>query len=89
MNDLSALSLIYIDPAMTSYVIQIIAGVVVAGGAAVGIFWNKITRFFRNKKNAKEGKPLETPKKSPKKDGKNVIIAADLLDDTDDNNEDK
>lgn len=81
MINLSAISLIYIDPAMTSYVIQIIAGVVVACGAALGIFWNKITRFFRNKKNAKEGKPLETPKKSPKKDGNNVITAADLLDD--------
>ena len=87
MNNLSALSLIYIDPAMTSYIIQIIAGVVVAGGAALAIFWNKITRFFRNKKNAKEGKPLEAPKQSPKKDGKSIITAADLLDD--DNNEEK
>lgn len=83
MNNLTALGFIYIDPAMTSYIIQIIAGVVVACGAAVGIFWNKITRFFRNKKNAKEGKPLEAPKKAAKADSKNVITAADLLDDND------
>lgn len=83
MTNLSALSLIYIDPAMTSYIIQIIAGVVVACGAAVGIFWNKITRFFRNKKNAKNGTPEPAPKASAKPDGKNVITADDLLSDSD------
>lgn len=40
----------YIDPATTSYVIQIITGVVIACGAAVGIFWKKIRLFFRDKK---------------------------------------
>ena len=29
----------YIDPATTSYLIQIVAGVVIAAGATVGIFW--------------------------------------------------
>ncbi len=38
----------YIDPATTSYVIQIIAGVFIALGAVVGIFWRKIRLFFRN-----------------------------------------
>lgn len=83
MSTLSALSVIYIDPAMTSYIIQIIAGVVVACGAAVGIFWNKISRFFRNKKNAKNGAAEQAPKASVKPEGKSVITADDLLDDSD------
>lgn len=83
MIELSALSLIYIDPAMTSYIIQIVAGVVVACGAAVGIFWNKITRFFRNKKNAKNDAAEQAPKQSAKPEGKNVITADDLLSDSD------
>ena len=43
-------TLAYIDPATSSYVIQIIAGVVIACGAAVGIFWKRIRMFFRNRK---------------------------------------
>lgn len=40
----------YIDPATTSYLIQIVAGVFIAGGAAVGIFWKKIRLFIRDKR---------------------------------------
>lgn len=40
----------YIDPATTSYLIQIVAGVVIAAGATVGIFWKKIKMSFRKKK---------------------------------------
>lgn len=40
----------YIDPATTSYLIQIVAGVVIAAGATVGIFWKKIKLTFRQKK---------------------------------------
>lgn len=43
----------YIDPATTSYIVQVIAGVVLAGGAAVGIYWHKIKRFFKNRKKSK------------------------------------
>ena len=35
----SGSALAYIDPASTSYVIQIVAAVFAAGGAAVGIYW--------------------------------------------------
>jgi hypothetical protein len=38
----------YIDPAATSYVIQIIAGVVIACGVAVGVLWKRIKMFFKN-----------------------------------------
>lgn len=40
----------YIDPATTSYLIQIVAGVFIAGGAAIGIFWKRIRIFIRNKR---------------------------------------
>lgn len=37
----------YLDPAATSYIVQIISGVVIACGVTVGIFWKKIRLFFR------------------------------------------
>ena len=40
----------YLDPAATSYIIQIISGVVIACGVTVGIFWKKIRLFFRKQK---------------------------------------
>lgn len=40
----------YLDPATTSYIIQVVAGVVIAGGVAIGVFWKKIRLFFRNMK---------------------------------------
>lgn len=40
----------YLDPAATSYLVQIVAAVVIACGAVVGVFWKKIRMFFRNMK---------------------------------------
>lgn len=40
----------YIDPATTSYVLELIVGAVVVGGAAFGYYWRKI----RNKMNKNE-----------------------------------
>ena len=40
----------YIDPATTSYIIQIGAGVVIALGTVIGIFWSKIKRVFKKKR---------------------------------------
>ena len=42
----------YIDPATTSYVLELIVGAVVVGGAALGYYWRKI----RNKVNKTEQK---------------------------------
>lgn len=42
----------YLDPSTLTYAIQVIAGVFIAGGAAIGIYWHKIKRFF--KKNSKK-----------------------------------
>jgi len=36
----------YVDPATLTYVIQIVAGVFIAGGVAVGVYWRKIKKFF-------------------------------------------
>lgn len=44
----------YIDPAATSYIIQIVAAAIVSLGAAAGVFWSKIKRIFRNKKYEKK-----------------------------------
>ena len=40
----------YIDPSAMTYIIQIIAGVVIAAGAAVGFYWRRIKRAVRGKK---------------------------------------
>lgn len=50
----------YIDPSTTTYLVQIIAGVVVAGGALIGIFRRRIKLLFtKNKHNEKEETVLE------------------------------
>lgn len=48
----------YLDPAATSYIIQIIAGVFIACGAVVGVFWKKIRLYFRNRKMKRLEKSL-------------------------------
>lgn len=42
----------YIDPATTSYVLELVIGAVVVGGAALGYYWRKI----KNKVNKNEEK---------------------------------
>ena len=42
----------YIDPATTSYVLELVVGAVVVGGAALGYYWRKI----KNKVNKNEEK---------------------------------
>lgn len=50
---LTVSSAAYIDPSAMTYIIQIIAGVVIAAGAAFGLYWRRIKRFFtKNKDNA-------------------------------------
>jgi hypothetical protein len=41
----------YLDPSTITYVIQAVAGVFIAGGAAVGIYWHKIKAFFKKRKS--------------------------------------
>ena len=39
----------YLDPSVMTYGIQIVAGVVVAVGAVVGIYWRKMKKKVQNK----------------------------------------
>ena len=39
----------YVDPATLTYVVQIIAGVFIAGGVAVGVYWRKRSFSLRTK----------------------------------------
>jgi uncharacterized membrane protein (DUF485 family) len=43
----------YVDPATLTYVIQIVAGLFIAGGVAVGVYWRKIKKIFSKDKTAK------------------------------------
>lgn len=48
--------LLYIDPSAVTYVIQAVAGAVIAIGALIAVFRHKIAAFFKkNKKD--EAKP--------------------------------
>ncbi len=63
----------YIDPSIVTYLISIISGVVVAGGAGVAIYWKRIKQFFKKrkaKKNAPQqaisaAKPAPVPPAAP------------------------
>ena len=39
----------YIDPSVLTYVIQAVAGIVIAVGAAVGIYWRKAKKKLNDK----------------------------------------
>lgn len=47
-------ALAYIDPSAMTYVIQIVAGVVIAAGAALGFYWRRIKRALSKRKNKDE-----------------------------------
>ena len=59
---------LYIDPATSAYIIQIIAGIVISCGVVLGIFRAKIMMFFRERKIARIEKQVkrENIKKSNK-----------------------
>lgn len=68
-------SFMYIDPATTSYLIQIIVGVAIAVGTGIGIFRSKIKKAFKRKKKE------EVVEAVTKRDteGKDCVTAEDLL----------
>jgi len=39
----------YLDPSVMTYAVQVIAGVVVAAGAVVGIYWRKAKKKVQDK----------------------------------------
>ncbi|WP_270471747.1 hypothetical protein [Hungatella hathewayi] len=64
----SMTSYAYIDPSVLSYTIQIVAGVAIAIGAAVGIYWRKAKRKINDKLGIDE---------NAKKEMENDIIETD------------
>ena len=73
-------SALYIDPATTSYIIQIGAGILIALGTFFGIFWSKIRRAFKKKDEKIEA--IDASQVNALHDGeKDVITADDLLSD--------
>ena len=46
----------YIDPSAVTYIIQAVAGVLIALGAAITIFRHKIVKFFKGNKKSEEVK---------------------------------
>ncbi len=49
----------YIDPSVVTYVVQAVAGVVIAVGAAVGIYWRKAKKKLNEKLGVDENKNKE------------------------------
>lgn len=49
----------YIDPSVVTYVIQAVAGVVIAVGAAVGIYWRRARKRLNEKLGVDENKNKE------------------------------
>lgn len=49
----------YLDPSVMTYTIQVVAGVVVAVGAVVGIYWRKAKRKVENKLGIDENSKKE------------------------------
>lgn len=50
----------YIDPSAVTYVIQAVAGVLIALGAAFTVYRHKIMKFFRQQKRKKAKKKNQT-----------------------------
>ena len=46
----------YLDPSAMTYVIQIVSAVVITLATSIGIFFYKIRRFFKNKKEKQKSK---------------------------------
>lgn len=57
----------YIDPSSMTYILQILIGALVAIGTAVGIYWHKIKRFFRNLSEKKKAQKAEQENSSSEK----------------------
>ncbi len=50
----------YIDPSVMTYVIQAVAGVIIAIGAAIGIYFRRTKKKIQNKLGIKETKEQES-----------------------------
>lgn len=44
----------YIDPSAVTYIVQAVAAIVIAAGAALGFYWRRIKRALKKKKDVDE-----------------------------------
>lgn len=49
----------YIDPSVMTYVIQAVAGVLVAAGAGIGIYWRRVKKKINDKLGMDENRKKE------------------------------
>ena len=68
----------YIDPSSMTYLIQIIAGVVIAAGAGIGFYWKRIRRSLRKKEA--NGSDAPVGDEAADVDGGEIITAEMLRD---------
>ncbi len=50
----------YIDPSVMTYTIQAVAGIIIAIGAAIGIYWRKAKRKVQDKLGLEDTKEMES-----------------------------
>ncbi|MBP3233691.1 MAG: hypothetical protein J6M65_04615 [Eubacterium sp.] len=50
---------LYIDPSVTTYIIQAVAAIVIAGGAVISVFWRKAKKKVSKTLNIDENSKKE------------------------------
>ena len=50
----------YIDPSVMTYMIQVVAGIVVAVGAVIGVYWRRAKKKMQDKLGIEEKKEYES-----------------------------
>lgn len=50
----------YIDPSVMTYMIQVVAGIVVAVGAVLGVYWRRAKKKMQDKLGIEEKKEYES-----------------------------
>jgi len=66
----------YLDPSVMTYTIQVVAGVVVAVGAVIGVYWRKAKKKVQEKMGIDENakKEVEDDVVEIQDDGKNSMV---------------
>jgi len=63
----------YLDPSVMTYMIQVVAGVVVAAGAVIGVYWRKAKKKVQDKMGIDENAKKEIEEEVIEfKDGKDT-----------------
>ena len=74
-----SVSLAYLDPSSMTFVIQVVAGIVIAVCTVFGFYFKRIRRYFRNKKKAKENleETVVTPVSTDENDDASKMLSKD------------